>query len=254
MESYTPKNFDEPQTVKGVHKCKKDGWTIRGSSGWSFWLKGKHNITPKVGDTYQVRTQGVSYIVGIKWGDKVLFNHSDQELERKHAKEREEALIKKEVEFKENKAKLDTQYESLPDVFKRRIDKFRGNNPDFRRDYESYEMFCCTQAIDLANHFKTPKAVQEFAKIEKWEDQLKAFPGLSEDHSGNTFSISIKLAYLYLVEPEKIIMMYGALAPLVGSEEYGCIPRGKKNEEHQKKTNNRSGEIRSEAHQGKEPS
>lgn len=48
---------------------------------------------------------------------------------------------------------------------------------------------------------------------------------ISEGHSGNTFGMACRLAYLYLTEPENVIKLHGALAPLVGSKEYGCVPR-----------------------------
>jgi hypothetical protein len=51
-------------------------------------------------------------------------------------------------------------------------------------------------------------------------------PGFDDDHSGNTFGCSVKLALLSLEQPEGVVLIHGALSPLVGSKEYGCVPRG----------------------------
>lgn len=45
---------------------------------------------------------------------------------------------------------MDVDYENLPDAFKKRIDRFRANNPDFRFEFESYELFCCMEAVKIA--------------------------------------------------------------------------------------------------------
>jgi hypothetical protein len=58
-----------------------------------------------------------------------------------------------------------------------------------------------------------------------WEAQKTIVPDLDDGHSGNTFGAALCLAHLYLTEPEAVAGVMGALAPLVGSEEYGCVPR-----------------------------
>ena len=113
---------------------------------------------------------------------------------------------------------------SLPKCFQERIDKFRTNNDRFRIDYESYEVFCCEQAVVIANACKTPEEIQVFAS-KKWDEQLKQVPELSDGHSGNTFGASCHLAHWYLSNPENVIKMHGALSPLVGSDEYGDVAR-----------------------------
>lgn len=221
---YDPPEFDASQTVKKVKNMGGDVYEITGSGGWSFCLDKKHDITPKVGDHYQLRTKGFSQIVGIKWGNRVLFNKTVDEVKSEHQefcrKQREE----KQAEFKKNCKKQDTQYEALPEVFRRRVDKFRDNNPDFRWEYEPYELFCCEQAIGMAKHFKTREALIKFNEME-YKDQKKTWKGFSDEHSGNTFVMSVKLAILYLNDPENVVKFHGALAPLVGSKEYGCVPK-----------------------------
>lgn len=128
-------------------------------------------------------------------------------------------------EFERDKIKLDMDYSSLPDVFKRRIDKFRNNNPDFRWKYEKYEMFVCKQAYILAQTLRTPENVEMWSK-KSYEEQMRLVPLFDKNHSGNTAGMATVLAYWYLKEPENVVKLHGALAALVGSEEYGCVPRG----------------------------
>jgi hypothetical protein len=115
---------------------------------------------------------------------------------------------------------MDADYDALPDDFKQRIDRFRKNNPDFRVDYEAYEMFCCMEAIKIANACKTVENVDKFYK----SGNSKLVPDLSDGHSGNTFGCACLLAKLHLESPELVHQAYGAMSPLVGSKDYGDVP------------------------------
>jgi hypothetical protein len=57
-----------------------------------------------------------------------------------------------------------------------------------------------------------------------YERQRKQMPAMSDQHSGNTFGAAVNLARLYLMWPDLVPEQYGALAPLVGSKDYGDIP------------------------------
>jgi hypothetical protein len=141
------------------------------------------------------------------------------------------------------RAALDAKYAALPPVFQARIDKFRHNNPDFRWEYEDYEMFCCEEAVKLARHLGTIDAAEHYASLaasetwkadnerwnREWEEQkaIDRAAGLADGHSGNTHGMAVALAFWYLKHPENVERMHGALAPLVGSFEYGCVPPDK---------------------------
>jgi len=134
------------------------------------------------------------------------------------------------ADYKKNKGRMDRQFDALPAIFRERINKFRQNNRNFRWEFEAYELFCCEQAVLIAeglgkgkNKKELLKVFEEFGRL-SWDEQVKKIPGLSTGHSGNMFACSVKLAYLYLTYPEGVIRMHGALAPLVGSSRYGCIP------------------------------
>jgi hypothetical protein len=161
-------------------------------------------------------------IRGVDINNVQIYYKSDEDLER----ERREWLVNNEKEkqerFEKCKAELDAKYEALPQVFKARIDRFRENNPDFRKDYEQYEMFCCEQAIEIATALKTADAVRLFWD-KTWEEQKAEVPTIDEGHSGNTFGASCSLAIVYIESPEFVSKVHGALSPLVGSVEYGDI-------------------------------
>jgi len=116
------------------------------------------------------------------------------------------------------KDSLDADYESLPQIFKNRIYQFRTLNPEFRVKYESYEMFCCKEAVKISAAFSTSEEIDSFAKLSH-EEQIKSVQ-LGDGHSGNTFAFACFLAKTYIDSPNYITKINGALAPLVGSEEY----------------------------------
>ena len=179
---------------------------------------------PKIGDTLEIRVKGASLIAGLKINGEVVFDKTDDEIDSEHAAMIAAKDAQDREAFEKNRTQLDADYESLPDIFKQRIDRFRGNNPDFRWKYEGYEMFCCKQALILAEELKTVDALKEFHAMD-YEDQRKRVPALSDQHSGNTFGCSCSLAAWWIQKPENVIKLHGALAPLVGSKEYGCVPR-----------------------------
>lgn len=231
---------------------------------------------PQVGDEIVVYTYLGSRIRGFDLRGEHLYYQTDEELDAEAKLMRIEQERKDEEAFEKNRAKLDADYEALPQVFKDRIDKYRQNNPDFRKKYESYEMFCCTQAVLFADW------AAEAVKSGEWADEVDAFwadegmvkkawrdasmnnlpespevlhlywwsalnseaygyqykrlaevmPGYDGGHSGNTFGAALAFARTYIESPEYVAQWHGALAPLVGSDEYGDRPKEPAAPEH----------------------
>lgn len=171
-----------------------------------------------------METKNGSTIRGIELNGVKVFYKTDEDLEREHKEFCAKMKTDRQDEFAREKDSLDAKYNALPQVFKERIDKFRSNNADFRVEYESYEMFCCEQAVEIANALQTKEAIKEFADL-GWEEQVKKVPNLDGGHSGNTFGMSCKLAYWYLDNPENVTKAHGSLSVLVGSEEYGDVAK-----------------------------
>jgi hypothetical protein len=241
---------EEELIIKSVEEGDTYYTISAGSSG--FGLEKSYGVKPKKGDRVKLYTIKVSEIRGMDINGVRVFYKSDAQLE-KERKEWVEKYNKGKLEtFEKNKASLDSDYASLPKIFQKRIDKFRKNNPNFRVEYEDYEMFCCKEALKIAEYVQSEFDKRElsdrcFKKGETkgleylpptadinsiiknfydlpFEKQVK-LAQIDGGHSGNTFGMACRLAGLYLSSSENVEKLHGALAPLVGSEEYGCVPK-----------------------------
>jgi len=61
----------------------------------------------------------------------------------------------------------------------------------------SYNSFACEEAMLIAGCLETEERIIAFSKKD-WNEQKKEVRLLSEDHSGGTFNMSIRLAIMYL--------------------------------------------------------
>ena len=219
-------NYQETRTITEVTDGKE--MISISTGGMCCGLYKKYGVMPKVGDELTVHTKGGSFgtIRGMDLNGKKIFWKTDDELEAERVEWLRKNEEDKQEKFKKQEKSLDASYNKLPKCFQERIDKYRNNNPRFRVDYESYEMFCCEQAVEIAKACKTAEGVQEFQKLE-WDKQKKKVKKLSDGHSGNTFGGSVHLAYWYLQQPENVVKMHGSLATLVGSDAYGDTPQCK---------------------------
>lgn len=218
MEKELIRTYVEESDVKKIESAK-DGYYINLSSGLSFFLDKKHGKKPKKGDIILLYTYQGSCIRGVDLNGENIFFQTDeqiyQEREENHKKYEEE----KQQAFEKNKDVMDKMYSELPPEFQQRIDIFRKNNPKFHIDYEHCELFCCQEAVKIANTLKSAEKVKEFQSA-NWELQKKLVPTLDDGHSGNTFNVVVYLAYWYLQQPEALQRIVGALSPLVGNKEY----------------------------------
>lgn len=213
IEEHIVKNITDEETY----------YSIATETGTWFSLDKKYNFKPKKGDKVKVYLHQGFSIRGMEFNDKLLYYKTDEQLEE----ERQEWLwnndLEKRERFLKNKKKLDDDFNSLPEIFQQRIERFRKGNNNFRIEFEDYEMFSCKQAIVIAEALRG-KTEEEFKKIwdMKYKEQKELIPELSEDHSGNTFGAAMRLAFWYLFNPEIVALEHGALVPLVGCKEYGC--------------------------------
>lgn len=209
-------------TISKVESEPTGGWAVH-FDGWTFWIRKDSPIVPAVG--MHLRQYGKSgYAVRGCFLDGVrLFYRTAEEERLRHEQwERDQKREKREA-FERDREKIDARYDALPECFRRRLDKFRTNNPEFRYEYEGYELFCCEQAVEIAKALKSEDAVRAFYN-KPWEEQRALVPTLNDGHSGNTFGCACSLAIDYLTDESRVVKRHGALAPLVGSEEYGCVP------------------------------
>lgn len=192
-----------------IQSATDDGkhYDIHLEDGVVFGLAKKHlsrgKIVPQAGDTITLHTYGGSSIRGVDLNGKKLYYHTTEQLEADRQKWLAKRQKEKEASFKKNVKRLDKSYDKLPDAFKRRFDRFRAKDPNFRVDAEAYEMFCCEQAVLIANTCKTPEKVKAFHALQDWSEKEKMVPGII-DGSYHTHQCAINLAYWFLTDSSKI--------------------------------------------------
>lgn len=215
---YPPEDYQFREEIVSVSQKMDRGWQITDLDGWSFWIDTKYGVEPKIGQLIRYYGKGLGYTVrGVFLDGKKVFYKTVQEEQKEFEIWLEENKKLKRSEFRKIKSKLDRQFANLPPPMRRRIKRFRKQDPDFRWEHESYEMFCCDQALQIAWKLKFPEAVESFAKL-GYEQQRLAVPKLSGGHSGNTLGASITLAYWFLKDPDKVEFIHGALSPIVGDK------------------------------------
>ncbi len=214
-----PKNDFEYQ--EGTVKKVENG-TITLSNGWSLGIP--DGTEAQIGSDYRTYGRGIgSPVRGLYLDGKKVWYRTDVEERQEHKDNVQKQEDAKRKKFAERKKEMDRRYDALPKVFQQRVDKFRNNNPDFRWEYETYEVFCCEEAVKIARVLKTSDAIRKWNSL-PYDEQIEKVP-ISDGHSGNTMGCAVSLAIYYLEFPEGVIKKHGALAPLVGSDEYGCVPR-----------------------------
>lgn len=204
---------------------ESNGYVITFDGGTCFLIPKNPDVSlvPAPGMTVRLFGKGFGYPVRGAVVDGVVFFYRTPEQEKeKHKQFVDEQNAKKRAEFEKNKAQMDADFAALPPVFQQRIERYRVNNPDFRWDYEPYELFCCKEAMKIVEALKTPEAIKAFHGME-YDEQMKLVK-LDEGHSGNTFGCAVSLAYHYVINPDNVLKVHGALAPLVGSRAYGELP------------------------------
>lgn len=209
-----------------------DSTEVSFDGGWTTMLRGPE---VKVGDTLGI--YGPMFGVRHGWSLNGAIVEWQTPLER--IAERVERIAHYDREQRERyaaeKESLDAKFAALPEAFQRRIARRRENNQAFRIEFESYEMFVCTQAVAFAEQAKETGGADPVGWLKWWASlnskehdydikrQRSEMPAMDGGHSGNTFDAAVHLAAIYITSPHDVDKMYGALAPLAGSEDYGDV-------------------------------
>ena len=209
-------------TIKSFNK-ETGGYSLTFDNGWSFWMP-EVGFAPEVGQTAKLYGRGTGYTVrGLVVNDRVVFYRTEAEQSELQRKEQAEREAKKRTDYDAKASDYDARVNALPLPFKTRITDFRNWKPEtWKYDFEPYELFTCEQAVEIANALKTPEEISRFHKLD-FPEQKKLVAALSDDHSGNTFGAACLLANIYLTKPDLIPKAHGALCPLVGCKDYGCV-------------------------------
>lgn len=219
-----PTNDDqwEEKQITEVNDWGDRGWELNFGSLCLAAPNGP--ITPEPGMTARLYGSGGlgSFARGIFIeGHQFRYETADemhQRYEGESDKKEREDQERLEVEI----ADRDARWAALPQVYQQRKVRFIKNNPTWRRDYESYELFTCEQAHLIARTLKTRAAIADFHKA-GWDEQMRLVPELDDGHSGNTLGGACRLAVYELEFPEGVVRSHGTMSMLVGSDAHGDL-------------------------------
>ena len=129
---------------------------------------------------------------------------------------------KRRNDFEQNREQHDARIAALPEPMRVRIERFQRARPDWRPQFEAYELFVCEQAALFAEKLGDQEAISDFYS-KRFDEQKQQIPEMSNEHSGNTFGASCLFATMLVQKDfDNIIRMHGALCHLVGCKNYGC--------------------------------
>jgi hypothetical protein len=226
----TREDITEPPVSVGTVE-KFDAHSVTDADGWTMHCAAE-GVPIAKGDLIEMWGKGLGFTVrGFAVGGHLFWYRTEAQQKAQDEADRLDRDAKRRAEFEAGREKADAAYDALPDTFKARIDRFRAGNPNFRWEFEGYEMASCTDALKIASYCSVnriaegdeePTAADNVLAYQKLphEEQLKA--GISDGHSGNTFGFAVRLAYLWVTDPGRVEFEHGAMVPLVGCRAYGC--------------------------------
>lgn len=201
IEEEVKLGFYEDYTIRVATPLDGNRYSISTTDGTGFDTRDCGGVVPRPGDIIRIYGGCGFPIHGMALNGQLLFWLTPAEREAERREMLANMKREREERFELSKDRLDQRYDSLPDPLKRRIARFRQEDPKFRVESEDYEMFCCAQAAimaDWARQFTYPEAeLRRWARLD-YREQVAAMPGFSDDHSGNTFGGSVGLAIALL--------------------------------------------------------
>jgi hypothetical protein len=209
-------------TITSVRR-EGSGWlAVTMDDGWCIGVGPGAAVDPRPGMPIRLYGGGIGLPVrGIVINGVVVRYQTEDEHQAEAAAERAAAQTKRREEFETRRADVEARIAALPPSFRARFERFQAGNPDFLPDFGDYELMCCEQAVVFASRMSADD-LRRWAKL-PYDGQKAAMPEMSDQHSGNTFSFSVRLALLSIEHPSLVALDHGALTPLVGCEAYGCV-------------------------------
>lgn len=227
VEQTRARSTDRGETMRLTEVTENDhGFSLLASHS-GFGLSREYGVTPEVGDAVTLYTHRGSMIRGLDLNGTPVFYKTHAELDEDHRHYVEAENRRRDEELEAQRDEREADFSALPEVFQRRIKWFRAHNPRFRQDFEPYEMSACLDAVRLAEWAASEadpgEAIREFQQA-TCESQREMVPQLAYDrHSDNSFGFAVRLAHHYVTEPENVYQEHGAMTPLVGCLDYGCV-------------------------------
>lgn len=201
-----------------------EGFVLNRTDGWTlFASENRDGITPEPGDVARFYGKGFGLPVrGVEIvGKGFLYYRTPEEEERMWDDRRAKAAQEKQDSLDADRESRDERWARLPFSLQLRRNRFGTNNPNWRRDYEPYELMVCEEAARFAAHFESVAELNRWAALD-YPEQQQEFP-FDEGHSGNSFGVARLLAQLLIEGNDvQVAAQHGALCPLAGCLDYGC--------------------------------
>lgn len=201
-----------------------EGWTLSFDGFGIFCPKDKCEQSPVVGEAARLYGKGLGYSVrGIIIEGRVYSYLTEEQDAERHANWVAERKRSRQALEQSERADRDARRDALPEALRHRLLRFEIRNPEWRSEFEPYELFVCEEAARLAAHFGSDvEALRVFVSGTQSE-QAAGIPALKlGEHSGNTWGMAVELAKRLMVDPKLVQGAHGALCALVGCSEYGC--------------------------------
>ena len=206
-----------------------DSFGVRIDSHTGFFLRKSYGVTPKVEDAVVLYSHWFARTRGLRLNGDLVYFLSLEDMEAEDKRRYDEMVKEKEEKFKRELPRMDIDFHQLPEIFKRRILRFRSEGPNFRKNYEAAELFVLKEAVYIQRTLRSPHSIRSVLKSNHAKRHA-ALPRLSKDHSGNTeyaaFHFALRLAR-YKQGPKdrvlpttQIINAPGVMVQLVGSKAY----------------------------------
>ena len=208
--------------VSSVSVGHGKSFVLNCSDGFSLWVENESGLPPpSKGEKVRMYGRGIGYPVrGVttlkviySYQSKSQFDQAEKASALQEARERQLCWENGLSDFLRKK-------DALPNSLQRRMDFFM-RSPSWGPQFGAYEMFCCRQAVLIAEHCETDEGIVAFAKKSP-SQQLDELPAIGDSHSGNTFYFSCQLASCLIKNPDLTPKMHAAICPLVGCEKGGC--------------------------------
>lgn len=222
MTIATDTQFQE-HVVGKVVPCD-NGWEIGWRDGFCLFVTNERcQVAPEPGELARLYGKGFGYTVrGVVIGGRVYRYESEQEEADSRQRYIDEQKRERREKLDAERDERDQRIAALPEPLRRRIWGFHAATPNWRAEYEPYELFVCEEAAKIQRVLETRQAIADFSR-KPWEEQKAQLPEVSSDHSGNTFGMACQLAATLADRPDLVPKMHGAMCPLVGCKDYGCF-------------------------------
>lgn len=183
---------------------------------------------PVVGDTVVIFGRPFGFHRGFAAGEVVVHWLSPDELAAKNMQMREKITRDRAEALERDRSDLQRRTEALRAPLRARVEAKRASSKldpnDWDASYWAYELFVCEEAQALYLHFRSDRELAEYRGASN-NAQRALYPGLSDQHSGNTYAVACAIASVLFANEAKateyLCAAFGALAPLVGSDEAG---------------------------------